>query len=266
MPERDGRTRGDPSYDVAGAPDSRAAGEHVFARELVERVNHHLRTPLTVVLCHAELLIGHEHEVPAEVHASHLAVLRAAQRLSDVVLGVCDLVAASVEPMTPEPVDITELVAEEVHVHRDRAAGRGVRFLISGARPQTCVTDARRLRRALRELLDNAITYAPDSSTVRVSSAASAAGTRIEVCDHGDGIDPADRERLTRPFERGTHPRQPVAGRGMGLALAAVLAASLGGHLLLSEGSDPGLQASLELPVDVTQPGPVPAPDVPAQW
>ena len=60
------------------------------------------------------------------------------------------------------------------------------------------------------------MTYAPDQSTVRVASTASATGVRITVSDHGDGIDSDDRERLARPFERGTHPRQPPAGRGMG--------------------------------------------------
>lgn len=225
--------------------------EQLFTRELVERVNHHLRTPLTVVLCHAELLADQEHELPAGVHDSHVAVLRAAQRLNDVVLGVCDLVAASVEPVTVETVDITELVAEEVRAHHERAARRGVRFLTSGERPQACSTDARRLRRALRELLDNAVTYAPDDSTIRVASASEAGGTWIEVSDRGDGIDSADRERLTRPFERGTHPRQPLGGRGMGLALATVLAASIGGRLRLSGGPGPGLLVRIELPADV---------------
>jgi signal transduction histidine kinase len=226
--------------------------EQLFTRELVERVNHHLRTPLTVVLCHAELLVDQEHELPAGVHDSHVAVLRAAQRLDDVVLGVCELVAASVQPMTVETVDITEVVAEEVHAHHERAARRGVRFLTSGERPQACSTDAWRLRRALHELLDNAVTYAPDDSTVRVASQSSAGGTWIEVSDGGDGIDPADRERLTRPFERGTHPRQPVDGRGMGLALATVLTASIGGRLHLPDGPGPGLRVRIELPVDVT--------------
>jgi two-component system phosphate regulon sensor histidine kinase PhoR len=263
----DGRTRRPLTDSEAGAPTRAHTAEgHLFTRELVERVNHHLRTPLTVVLCHAELLAEHEHDVPAAIHASHMAVLRAAQRLSDVVHGVCDLVATSVEPLTLETVGIPELVREEVHAYQDRAARRGVQLRVSAESTLPCITDPRRLRRALRELLDNAVTHAPDGSTVRVVSGSSADGVRIEVSDQGVTVEAADRERITRPFERGAHPRQPAAGRGMGLAQAVVLAASLGGRLLLAEPPAHGLQVCLELPFDVAHRDLVPLPDALSQW
>jgi two-component system osmolarity sensor histidine kinase EnvZ len=79
-------------------------------------------------------------------------------------------------------------------------------------------------------------------------------GVSIEVCDQGDGIDPADRDRLVRPFERGTNPRQPSTGCGMGLALVTAVAASHRGRLLLSHGPGGGLRARLEIPSDLTRP------------
>ncbi|MET0914966.1 MAG: HAMP domain-containing sensor histidine kinase [Jiangellaceae bacterium] len=217
----------------------------------MESVNHHLRTPLTMVVGHAELLVDEGAELPPEVQQSLAAMLRAARRINDVIHGVCDLVAiACVDPETVDSVDITDVVTEEVDACRGRAAQRGVRLVITGDKTATCTTDARRLRRALRELLDNAVTYAQDESTVRVSWTTLATRIRIEVSDRGDGIDSVELERLTRPFERGTHPRQPATGQGMGLAVASGIAASLGGRLLLSEGPGPGLQACIELPVD----------------
>ena len=220
-----------------------------FARGLRGSVNHHLRTPLTVVLGHAELLMDREQELPPEVRQALACLLRAAERLNDVIVGVCDLMEiACVGPDTMDLVDISELVAEEVATYRDRAARRGVRLLISGEPAQRCIADSRRLRRALRALLDNALTYAPDQSTVRVAAATSAAGTRIKVTDSGDGIEAADRARLARPFERGAHPRKPPAGQGMGLALASAVAAWHGGRLVLSQRLDQGLQACIELP------------------
>ena len=97
--------------------------DHTFIRGLLESVNHHLRTPLCVVLGQAELLVDQAHELPADAHQSLEALLRGARRLNDVVVGVCDLVAiACVDPTTVASVDITELVTEEVEACRDRAA------------------------------------------------------------------------------------------------------------------------------------------------
>lgn len=238
-----------PAHRLAAGEGALAPVDHELARGSVGSVNHHLRTPLTVVLGHAELLMDREQELPPEVRQALACLLRAAERLNDVVVGVCDLMdMACVGPNTVDLVDISELVTEEVATYRDRAARRGVRLLVSGEPAQRCLADSRRLRRALRALLDNALTYAPDQSTVRVSSVTSAAGTRIKVTDSGDGIEPADRARLARPFERGANPRQLPAGQGMGLALASAVAAWHGGRLVLSQRLDQGLQACIELP------------------
>ena len=226
-----------------------ATVDREFARGLVDSVNHHLRTPLTVVLGHAELLLDRAPGLPPDMGQSVASLLRAAHRLNDVVVGVCDLMdVACAGPSAVDCVDLSRLVAEEVATFRDRAAERGVRLRVSGRPALHCIADSRRLRRALRELLDNALTYAPDESTVCVSSGPCATGVRIQVSDQGDGIDANDRERLVRPFERGTHPRQPPSGRGMGLALASAVAVWHGGRLTLSQRLGRGLQACIELP------------------
>jgi signal transduction histidine kinase len=170
------------------------------------------------------------------------------------VAGICDLVdAACVNPNTVETVDGSELVAEEVAEYRNRVAQRGVRLSVAGDRAVRCAADSRRLRRALRELLDNAVAYAPRQSAVCVAATFTVAGVAITVRDHGTGIDPTDRSRLARPFERGTHPRRPTSGLGMGLALSSAVATGHGGQLVLADGYGGGLEARLELPLDCTR-------------
>ena len=102
--------------DRGTAPErGQVPADHEFARGLVGSVTHHLRTPLTVVLGHAELLIDREQELPSEVRQSVVCMLRAAERLNDVVVAVADLVdIACVRSHTLEVVDISELVADEV--------------------------------------------------------------------------------------------------------------------------------------------------------
>jgi K+-sensing histidine kinase KdpD len=99
------------------------AVNHESARGLRESVSHRLRTPLTVVLGHAELLSNQQQELAPEVRESLECLLRAAQRLKDVVVEVCDLMDTScLCARTVESADIPELVAEEVATYRDGVA------------------------------------------------------------------------------------------------------------------------------------------------
>jgi signal transduction histidine kinase len=237
---------------IAGFLRGRAGGDDELTRGLIEAVSHHIRSPLTVILGHVELWIGRHHEFPGELYESLATVVRAGRRLAEVGTGVCDLIdVAFLDPGMADTVQAWEVVADEVATLRELAAHRDVELVVEGDRAVRCVADPARLHRAVHELLDNALTFAPDRSTVRVAATAAASAIRITVSDEGEGVDAADRERLVRPFERGEHARQ-AAGLGMGLAVASAVATSHGGRLLLSDGPEGGLQACLELPVDFT--------------
>lgn len=124
---------------------------------LAETVDHHLRTPLTVIQGHVELMTDSEQELPAEVHQSLACVLSAGRQLNEVVVGICELFdVACVDPNAVEVVDVSKLVRTEIATSRPRAALRGVRVVTDGDPAATCVADSARLGRALRELLDNA--------------------------------------------------------------------------------------------------------------
>ncbi|WP_172826045.1 sensor histidine kinase [Friedmanniella luteola] len=214
-------------------------------------VNHHLRTPLTVVLGHAELLTDREDELPPEVRQSLACLLRAAERLNDVVVEVCallDVACVGPDPHTLDVVDLSELVADEVVTYGDRAARRGVQLVVSGEPAQSCVADSRRLRLALRRLLDDALAQAADQSTVGVASTTTETGTRIEVTHQGADPDADEDGRPAPPSGRDTHRPRPPDGQGLGLALASAVAAWHGGRLVLSPRPGRGGRACLELP------------------
>jgi nitrogen fixation/metabolism regulation signal transduction histidine kinase len=67
-----------------------AAARGELSRTLAETVNHNLRTPLTTILCHAELLLDHQADFPPEATRSLQAVWRAGQRLNDVVTSISE--------------------------------------------------------------------------------------------------------------------------------------------------------------------------------
>lgn len=112
----------------------------------------------------------------------------------------------------------------------------------------TATIDPDQVGRAVVELLDNAVTYAPPNSCIEVEVAATVDCVEIHVRDAGTGIAPADVSRLVQPFERGRHALQPVNSRGLDLAVAHTVATAHGGELLL-DGQEPfGLCATLRLP------------------
>ena len=129
---------------------------------------------------------------------------------------------------------------------------RGGGLMVETEKVPLRLVDRHHLRRAVCELLDNALAHSPDGSTVDVAVTGSGAAVCICIRDRGCGIDPSDRELLARPFERGGGDRGRFVdgGRGLGLAVAATVAGSHGGRLTLTDRRGGGLVACLELPVD----------------
>jgi len=103
------------------------------------------------------------------------------------------------------------------------------------------------LRRALRNLIDNATNYG-HKAEVRVLVESGIAV--VSVCDEGPGIPPEDMERVTAPFVRLEESRsRATGGVGMGLAIAASVAQAHGGELRLSNRDGGGLCVEVRLPV-----------------
>ncbi len=107
----------------------------------------------------------------------------------------------------------------------------------------------RALRRAVANLIDNALHHAGREQPVRLALRQDKSGIHIDVCDRGPGIPAEDVERLKQPFTRRESARSNVIGAGLGLAIVERIARSHGGtlHLLSREGG--GLVARISLPV-----------------
>jgi two-component system osmolarity sensor histidine kinase EnvZ len=104
------------------------------------------------------------------------------------------------------------------------------------------------LRRAISNLIDNALRHAGSESLVELALAASAGEFSIEVLDRGPGIPAKDVERMKRPFARLEAARTNTAGAGLGLAIVDRIARSHNGRLELLPRDGGGLLARLALP------------------
>jgi K+-sensing histidine kinase KdpD len=210
----------------------------------VHAFNDDLRTPLTTLLCHTELLLGTE-GVPEVAQRSLAAMRRAGQAIKD---RLADL-ALSVDARDGES-------AGRVYVHLAsllRGVVRGVDPAPSGAEIVLTTNNTEELivvvypallRRGIVELLDNALNNAPQGSTICLSMRVEADEVCIEVRDEGPGLNGRGRELLAASSPAGADASRL---RGRGLANASSVAAAHGGRLVLTNVRDGGFSATLRL-------------------
>jgi two-component system osmolarity sensor histidine kinase EnvZ len=138
--------------------------------------------------------------------------------------------------------DLEALAAEVVEGYARR--GRQVALERGGVPPLRFAQMA--LRRAIANLIDNALRHAGEPVLVRTRRERGAA--LLEVLDRGPGIPPTEAERLKRPFTRLDAARSGVGGSGLGLAIVERVARAHGGRLDLLPREGGGLLARLTLP------------------
>ncbi|MGP1282239.1 MAG: HAMP domain-containing sensor histidine kinase [Parasphingopyxis sp.] len=226
--------------DVAGLIEAFNAMRVRIAAMLGEKdhmlgaIGHDLRTPLAALRIHAE-------NVPDEVERRRMVetIADMTETLDD-ILSLARLGRPNAES---EPLDLTALVDSAIEDFRDVGAP------VELEESERLVVDGRAnlLKRAIRNLIDNAVRYG-DSATVRLRRSDAAA--IIEVDDKGPGIDEAALESVFEPFARleGSRNRER-GGSGLGLALARAIVREHGGELGLENLAGTGLRARLSLPL-----------------
>lgn len=237
----------------------------VAAQErFVAHAAHELRTPLTALRIELEHALATARTDEAWREAAEGA-LGSVGRLVDLADDLLELARsagtrpsgagpASVAPeasAAPHAVTDVERVVEDALadvVPLARAAGVALEVSSTAVRVRG---DRRALARVARNLLENAVRFAPRGSTVRLVSAADDDHVRIEVRDEGPGLHPDDATRVFEPFARGRAAAPSGAlpgGAGLGLTIARSVARGFGGDLEATAGDGPGGCFVLTLP------------------
>jgi len=209
---------------------------------LLAGVSHDLRTPLARMRLALELL-------KTQPSASMFERLeRDIERMNELIANVLDLArGVSQEPV--RAVDIGALLHELARDHSTAACQVQVRLAAAGA-PDACVVSLPELslRRALGNLLDNALRHAP-VCPVELVCEVEGDRLRLGVLDRGPGIPAAQIEAMFQPFQRLDTSRSPTTGgTGLGLAIVKELARANGWRVTLIARDGGGMQAWLDLP------------------
>ena len=210
-------------------------------RAFLAGVTHELRTPLTAIRVLGETLAEGRGE-PREYGA---LVARESERLEDLVERVLTLTRVEQVPRFG-PVDPVELLRSAVALVVPRAQRRSTRIecRVEPDLPE-CRWDGEAVRRAVLNLLDNAVAHGREGGRVEASVSSDGDEVRLSVADDGPGIGHTDSRRVFGRFERG---RTDAPGTGLGLYLVEEVARAHGGRVDLVTAEGRGSTFTLVLP------------------
>lgn len=214
-------------------------------RRLLQDISHELRSPLARLNIAIELA---RHTDDRDAAAERLQ--READRLTSLVGSLIEVTRLEGDPATAqfEPVSPAALVDEVVRGCALEAEARHCRIAVRNEITRGLVGHPELLRRAIENVIRNAIRYAPRDTDISVEALDSPSGIIITVRDHGPGVPDADLPRLAQPFFRVDEARDTATGGiGLGLSIAS-RAVRLHHGSLLVENAHPGLRVSMTLP------------------
>jgi two-component system phosphate regulon sensor histidine kinase PhoR len=220
-------------------------------RDFVANVSHELRTPLTAIRGYVEALA--EGDASDEEHRGFLDIIaRHTQRMERLVkdllrLARLDAGQETLDLITCDTRGLAEAVVADLAPAAD---ARRQRLLIAVAADAAAVrADPAKLHDALRNLVVNAITYAPERTAITIDARPAGGRVAISVSDDGPGIPDED---LTRVFERfyrvdKSRARDP-GGTGLGLAIVKHLVELHGGAIGVENRPEGGAKFTMTVP------------------
>jgi signal transduction histidine kinase len=220
-------------------------------RDFLANVSHELKTPLTSLIGFSQALVdgsltseGERARAATIIHEESERVLRMAQELLDLARVESGSISIHIAA-----VDLRSQLEQELEIVRPRADQRKLQLNLQ--LPDTVppvAADPERLRQILNNLLDNAVKYAPESSTVEASVRVSLGTVETVIANPAGPLAP-DPNRMFERFYRGDPSRSSAAGGvGLGLAISRELAVAMRGRLWADVDPSGVLRVHLMLP------------------
>ncbi len=188
---------------------------------LVADIAHQSKTPLTSILLYTEL-----HPGTATLRAQTEKLKFLIESLTKLANCESGLIA---ENLSPKRNSVRDLIRSAVETHFNAADSKNIDLRCDVPEDVTAVFDLRWTGEAVSNLLDNAVKYSPENSTVRITACAYDLFVRIDVADEGAGIPEEDLCNLWKRFYRGKN-TENHPGVGIGLYLTESILHTEGGR------------------------------------
>ncbi|MMZ60327.1 Alkaline phosphatase synthesis sensor protein PhoR [compost metagenome] len=221
-------------------------------KEWIAGISHDLKTPLTYIKGYSSMLISPQYEwSPEEKEKFASEILQKADHMEELIgdLNLSFRLDGQKLPLKMEKYDLVEFVRRIVAdvVNDPRAEGYNLSFEADMPSAEAML-DVKLLKRALDNLLINAILHNPVGTNIQVSIIK---GTfwNVKITDDGTGISQHDIGRLFNKYYRGTTTDSLSEGTGLGMAIAHQLVLAHGGIIDVTSQINEGTTITVSLPV-----------------
>jgi two-component system sensor histidine kinase CreC len=221
-----------------------------YVADYVQTFTHEIKSPLSAIRGAAELV--QEPSMPQAERERFLGnITRETQRIQEIVDRMMELTALETQRALErsETVALAPLLQDVAASAQDAAAAREIRLHVAIDSEARVEGDPFLLRRALSNLLDNAIDFSPAGAEVALALHAGAREARITVRDHGRGIPDYAKDKVFEKVYSLARPHSQKKSTGLGLAFVKEIAALHRGRIELANAPRGGALATLTLPL-----------------
>jgi len=222
-------------------------------QDFVAAVSHELKTPLTAIRLHAEMLRDGLAPDQAKQHQYHATIVAESERLTRLIGNVLELAHLERDdrPVQLEVGDPLTVVRDVVRIVEPHAISHGFTLSVTGdAAAAAARFDRDALLQVVMNVVDNAIKFSRTATERRIELQYNAGpdGPTITIRDHGPGVPVADLRKIFEPFWRGERElTRTTTGTGIGLSLVHGLVRRMGGRVSARNHPQGGFEISIAL-------------------
>ncbi|WP_287288083.1 sensor histidine kinase KdpD [Okeania sp. SIO2B9] len=209
-----------------------------------------MRNPLAAARTNLELALSNPDATVEELRHSADVAHRSTERMGAMVDNLLQQARVGVPEVTRSEVDLAAIAADVAEEFRAAARTRNLVVALEAPNPVLLKADGPALRRAVANLVSNAVRLAPEGSTVQVRSSVEDGQAIVAVTDEGPGLTEPEQSRVFERFWRGD---DSGTGTGLGLSIVRQIAERHGGTALVASRPDTGSTFTIKLPMMARQ-------------